>query len=133
MSETRELLAEVRHQHIATLLVAGLTVKQIAEDVKLSQKQVGQIIGTEEFRLVLREYADKLVGAAANTWKAAMNTRIAKALKVLDNRLEKDDLEAVKLVMKSIGVEKMSETQQSGTLQIVMPDLNKSTIIEVKE
>lgn len=134
MSGTRELLEEVRNRQIASLLIGGATMKSTAKELGLSTSGLSKITDTEEFRAVLREVSDKLLVNAANTWKASVSELVGQSIKVLKAKLDENDLEAVKLVVRSLGVEKQAEVPQSGSIQIVLPDYNapKPLTIEVE-
>lgn len=132
MSDTRELLDDIRHKQIASLLIGGAKMKDVSKEIGLSLTQLGRVTDTEEFRAVLREVSDKLLANAANTWKASVSELVGQSVKVLKAKLDQNDLEAVKLIVRTLGVEKQVEAPQSGTLQIVLPDYNQPKTIEVE-
>lgn len=132
MSEAKEILNELKDAQLASLLISGLTVRAAAKQMQLSERQAFRLMETDEFKAVLRESADKLLSTAASTWKGAMSQRMTKALAVLDAKLDANDLEAVKLIVRTLGVEKVSEAPVQGNIQIVLPDYNKPKTIDIE-
>lgn len=131
MSETREILNEVRDRQLASLLVSGLSVSAAAKEIKLSAAQAHRIMETEEFRAALREISDKLLANSANTWKAAISQLVTKSIEVLKNKLDQNDLEAVKLVVRSLGVEKQAEAPMQGNISIILPDYSQPKHVDI--
>lgn len=131
--ETQALVEQTRHDAIAAMLISGKSVSAIAEEMGLSRSAVNKITKTPEFKAHLQDISDSMVSTAVNTWKSSMSGLISKAMTVVERKLEEGELEAVKLVMKSIGVEKQVETQQQGAIQIVLPNYHgKAEPKEVK-
>lgn len=123
--ETQALVEQTRHDTIAAMLISGRSVSSIAEELKLSRSAVNKITKTPEFKAHLQDISDSMVSTAVNAWKSAMSGLISKSMAVVERKLDEGDLDAVKVVMKSIGMDKQVETQQQGTLQIVLPDYNR--------
>lgn len=116
------LILEAQTKQIVTLRLANVSIKDIATQMKMTQYAVRKAIDTEEFRLQLREISDKLVDTAANTWKAGISDLIGEAHRVLRQKLQDNDLEAVKVIVRSLGVEKQESVVQQGNIQVIMPD-----------
>lgn len=130
MSEesTHELVIETQEKMIATMAISGMGIQTIAKELKLTRYNVKKTMDKDSFRSLLREIADKMVANAANVWKAAMEDRISEALRVLDKKLKDNDLEAVKIIIKSVGIDKQETAQQSSNLTVVLPDFKQKEV-----
>lgn len=125
------IVEETQHHIAATQLIAGTPKTKIANMLGMTPKALDKMIHSEDFRGFMQEYSSSLVNAAANTWKAAMLDRIPDALKVLDKHLKDRNLEAVKVVMKSVGLDKVQPEAQANTaITVVLP--GQEPAIEVK-
>ncbi len=132
--ESKALIRETQIQQVAHMLMAGNIVRDIAAATGLSTQQVNKMTAKDDFKAYLREYSEKMVATAANTWKGAMMERIPIALKALDKSLKAGDLEAVKIMMRTLGVDKLPEqSQQAQSLQIILPDYNNTKVVEVEK
>lgn len=119
--ESKDLVEEAFHKQIATLMISGLKPSEIAKQLNTTTYRISRVLKTDEFKDYLKEVTETLVATAANTWKSAMQERISESIKVIDHHLKNNNLEAVKLVMKSIGIEKPEQQIQSGALTVVLP------------
>lgn len=126
------IIEDTQFKIISTQLVAGTSKASIARQLNMTPKALDKILHSEDFRLAMQEYSSSLVNSAANTWKAAMMDRIHSALGVLDHHLKSKNLEAVKVVMKSIGLDKVqAEAPANTAITVVLP--GQENVIELKE
>lgn len=109
---------------IAPLRLANVGINRIAEELKLTKHYVTKIVNSQEFTAKLREVAEEATSQAANSWKASISNLVPEAISVLKQALEKGDLEAVKLIVRSLGVEKQETQVQQGNITVVLPDFN---------
>jgi hypothetical protein len=133
-TESKALVEEAFHKQIASLMISGLKPSEIAKQLNTTTYKISRVLKTDEFKDHLKEVTEVLVATAANTWKSAMQERISDSIKVIDHHLKNNNLEAVKLVMKSVGIEKTEQQIQSGALTIVLPgqSAEKEVISEVE-
>lgn len=122
-----EAIHDAQVSSVVSLKLNNVTVKEIAKQLHLTQYAVTKIIDSEEFRLQLRELSDRVVDTAANTWKATISELVGEAKRVLKEKLAENDLEAVKIVVRSLGVEKQEQQIQQGNIQVILPDYTKPT------
>lgn len=132
IKEALELVEDVLHKRIAALLVSGCSVNAIAKELGVNRNRVAKAMQTEEFKAYLKELSEQSVELALNTWRASMQKLIPEAIDVIRVGLKRNNLEAVKIVMKSIGAEKQQEQVQSGSVTVVLPDLTQPKDIEVE-
>lgn len=133
--EVTETIEESKSKLIATLAFSGLTTTEIAAKVDMSEYRVSRLMKEPEFKALLKASAEDMIADSANIWKGAMWKLIPKALKVIEKALDEGELEAVKLVMKSVGVEKTEVAPSGGTLQVILPDYKSEKVVthEIKE
>lgn len=117
---------EANISRIAPLRLANVGINKIAEQLKLTKHYVTKIVNSSEFSAKLREISDDMTSQAANSWKASISNLVPQAVDVLKQALEKGDLEAVKLIVRSLGVEKQENQVQQGNITVVLPDFNDS-------
>lgn len=118
---------------IVPLRLSNVGITKISKELKLTQHYVSKIVDSDEFKLKLRETADEMSVQAINTWKVSISNLVPKAVEVLKTALDKDDLEAVKLVVRSLGIEKQETQVQQGNITVVMPDYSKQVEAEVSD
>lgn len=136
MAKTIQLDIDVANiARIAPLRLANIGINKIAKELKLSNHYVTRILDTSEFRTKLRDIADEATSLATNSWKNSVANLVPEAVNVLKQALEKGDLEAVKLIVRSLGIEKQETAVQQGNITVVLPDYSetKQIDIEVKE
>lgn len=117
---------EANISRIAPLRLANVGINKIAEQLKLTKHYVTKIVNSSEFSAKLREISDDMTSQAANSWKASISNLVPEAVGVLKQALEKGDLEAVKLIVRSLGVEKQETQVSQGNITVVLPDFNDS-------
>lgn len=122
MAELIDVVTKELHtKKVAALADTGLSARQIAEETHLSIWQVKRIMASDEFKLTLRDMADKAVADVAAKWRLQVSKLLPKMLKVIENRLEKDDLEAVKVGLKSLGIGSEEKVQGDTSISILLP------------
>lgn len=134
--DIKELETESLHKLIATKRVLHTPIDVITSELKISKKKLYNILATDEYKAVLKQIAEEATSHAVMVWRASMEGLITESHRVLRARLKEDDLEAVKVVLKSIGVDQQAPQQQATSLTVVLPDMNqekKSDVIEVKD
>lgn len=117
---------EANISRIAPLRLANVGINKIAEQLKLTKHYVTKIVNSSEFSAKLREISDDMTSQAANSWKASISNLVPEAVGVLKQALEKGDLEAVKLIVRSLGVEKSEPAVSQGNITVVLPDFNSN-------
>jgi hypothetical protein len=98
----------------------------------ISKDRYYKILKSEEYRTALTELSDEATKEAVATFKASMAELIHEAHRVIREQLKENNLEAVKLVMKGIGVEQVVENQQQSNIQVILPDYNQAKPVDVE-
>jgi hypothetical protein len=126
-------ITEAQIKIIAQLKLSGIKNEEVAKQLGLTVYQVRKVEEREEFKFAIKDLADDMVRTAASMWKGAMGKLIPKALAALEKGLDAGKIDAVKVVLTTLGLDKMENTPNTGTLQIVLPDYQskKETVIDV--
>lgn len=106
---------------IAPLRLANTGINKIAKELNLTGHYVSKILDTVEFRTALSTIAEEASNHAVSSWKHSVAQLVPEAIEVLKVALADNDLEAVKLVMKSLGIEKQEANVQEGNITVVLP------------
>lgn len=131
MMKNKNIQVEVDSANITRIVplrLSNVGITKIAKELKLTQHYVSRILDSDEFKLKLRETADEMSVQAISTWKVNISHLVPKAVEVLKTALDKDDLEAVKLVVRSLGIEKQEANVQQGNITVVMPDFTPKQV-----
>jgi hypothetical protein len=127
--EVTEILETALYKQVAQLLIAGRSVKGISMELKISNNKVRAVLATEDLKNYLKEQTEHMVSSAANTWRSAMQARIPAALKALDKLIKKGDAEGIKILLRSLGVDKVQDqVQQAQNIQVILPSTEPKTI-----
>jgi hypothetical protein len=127
--EVTEILETALYKQVAQLLIAGRSVKGISMELKISNNKVRAVLATDDLKNYLKEQTEHMVSTAANTWRSAMRDRIPAALKALDKLIKKGDAEGIKILLRSLGVDKVQDqVQQAQNIQVILPSTEPKTI-----
>lgn len=110
---------------LAQLKLTGIKNEDAAKQLGLTVYQIRKMEEKEEFKDLIRELSEQMVKEAVNTWKGSVSKLIPKALAALEKNLDLGKIEAVKVVMSSIGLDKVENQNSGGTLQVILPDYTK--------
>lgn len=125
---------EVMNSHIipnvVAMVVAGCSVHEIARDQNMNRTTVRKIMASHRFRELLEKTSESTLKSAVAQARSGMARLVTESLRVIENKLKEDSLEAVKIVMKGLGVEKEEGAVQDTNLTVILPGA-KETSIEV--
>ncbi len=107
-------------------------VDEITKEFNISRATLYRVFATQQYRDVLKELSDESSGAAVLAWRASMSELIKEAHRALKEKLKDNDLKAVEIVLKSIGVDNVEVTTQNSSITVVLPG-EASKVIEVKQ
>lgn len=124
--EVLQTVAESQLKILAQLKLTNVSNEEAAKQLNMTNHQVRKLQEKPEFQDEIRAIADDMVKTSALIWKGAMGKLIPKALSVLESNLNKDKLEAVKIILTSIGLDKVESTASSGTVQVILPNFAKT-------
>jgi hypothetical protein len=132
---TERALLEAKMRLLAQLKLSNVSNEDAAKQLGITIYQVRKLEERDEFRDVIKELTEDMVKVAAQQWKGSVSKLIPKALSTLEKGLDQGKLDAVKIILTSIGLDKVEQTASGGTLQVILPDYNKGRDInvEVKE
>lgn len=107
-------------------------VKGIADKLKLSERQVRNVMKTDEYKEVLDELKTSAKAKAKAFVSRRANRLMPQAMAALEKALEEGSIEGVKLVFKTFGVvdDKTDESSQDKSVNIILPSFKKEKYIE---
>ncbi len=109
-------------KQVASLAAAGTSQNQIAEQLGLNKHQVKKILSTPACKKLITEVGDTAMSTAISVIKNRTAGLVDKALKALECSLDEGELEAVKLVFKTVGVlDAVDKPQGETNITIVAP------------
>lgn len=107
---------------IAQKRFEGLGEQKIADEVKLSRRQVRNILNTKEYKEFLDDLASKATANAVAAFKSELDKMTPLALKALRHNLEEGKLDSVKLWSQLVGaLTPETKTEQQGSVTVVVP------------
>lgn len=116
---------------VASMVISGSSINRIAQELSTTRHHIKKIMNTQQFRDLVKEQSEEVLITARNTLKAAITERVPELIRVLDKHLKDDNLEAVKLAFKSLGMEAVEQQQASSNLTVVLPGFDQPKTIEV--
>lgn len=120
MSEDEVLVALTKQ--IAALAAIGTSTNQISQQLSLTRPQVKRILASPQCALLIRGIGEHSLNTAIAEIKTRTAGLVDKALAALEHNLDKNELEAVKLIFRTVGVLDPAETKQVDTqITIVAP------------
>lgn len=117
---------------IASKEIMHLPVASIMEDLKLNKHEFYKIRKSSEYKEVLRDISDEATSSAISIWKASMTSLVHEAHRALREQLANNNLEAIKIVLKSIGMDAQEKVTGDTSITVVLPELKQEKIIEVE-
>lgn len=112
--------APIEHQ-IALLKIDGISQKEIAKRLNLTELKVSRIIASKAYRKVAMELAD----AATSTVKAVLKARVAslgeEIFKALRSKLAEGNMKAVEVSLRVLGFEDAVENKGDTLIQVNLP------------
>lgn len=127
MSDVRDLpddIAEaVLHKKLAALLISNpsMRISQICKETGLSRYEVNKVLKNDAFQDLLQDTGGKELMSVVDKAKAKLSRLVDKAIAVVEKRLDKDDLEAAKMVFKATGIEKSEEKPVDTSINLILP------------
>jgi malic enzyme len=120
-----EVDKEAIEKQVMALRLAGTAEVRIAEQLGISRHQVRKITHSKEYKLALKDLADKALEDAQNAFKSKLEELRPLAYEALRHNLELKKMDAVKTYVEIIGLKEQREVEKQDTnLTIVMPGAN---------
>ncbi len=125
---------EILTRKIASLLLVdpNMPATKIASELGISRFQVKRITDSDFFKNLIETTAETTMQVAVNQARHSISQLLTQAVRTIKYHLDKNSLEAAKLVLKSTGIDQGEEKQQSDTnLTVVLPSGLQEKVIEV--
>lgn len=121
MAAPEVIISEAIVKQVAASAATGATVGQIAASLALSKYHVKKIMATNDFKTLVRGIGDEAVNNAKQVIRANTSDMAAEVTRVLKERLEDNDLEAVKVALKIIGFDQQEQTKGDTNIVVQLP------------
>jgi hypothetical protein len=115
-----------RHKLIAMYRLQQMSITNIAKKVGARPETIHKVMATDEYKQEYRDLVNNAVAEAANDWKAEVSSLRDAALKALKNKLEANDINAIRIVMTTLGLDKQEVSSPQPALTVVLPDYQGS-------
>lgn len=129
---------EAIYAKLAIMIANGSSITQAAEHLGIHKNTARKFVKDPNFLKRYEDTLNEVVAPAKDKARREIARLVPKAIKVIENNLDDDNLEAAKMVLKAVGVEQ-EENQDKGDTNIVvqLPSLGgapvevESTTIEL--
>ncbi len=99
----------------------------------ISWRQIKKILDTQECKDIVKEVTDVAVSQGKALAKSEMARLVNKAVKVVEFHLDENNLQAVPILFKAIGVDQQEQQQQGNqSLTVVLPGTAEKPAHEIK-
>lgn len=123
---------EILTKQVAAALIGGATQSEAAKQLAIPLSTVRRIAATPEFKELLAKVGDEELAPVLAATKTKLARLANTAIKVVEYHLKENNLEAAKLILKAIGLEKPEEQRVGDTtLTVVLPGASETNVIEV--
>lgn len=116
-------------KQVSASAATGATIGQIATQLSLSKYHVKKIMAMPEFKKIVKDIGDEAVNNAKQVIRSSTSELAAEVSRVLKERLEDNDLEAVKVALKIIGFDQQEQSKGDTNIVVQLPG-NTEQVIE---
>lgn len=134
--DTGEVITETVLKKAAALSSQGVSKQAMGKQLKLSPNRIKRIHQDERFKQMVQEIGDDAVSAAKAKTRSDISRMQNKAMKALEDNLDKKSLEAVKVWLKAVGMDQEKETatdNNSFTLVLANQKPEPKTVVVKRE
>jgi hypothetical protein len=120
-------------KQLAVALLDGSPVSQAAKAVGIELSVARRIVKSEAFKELVNKAGDDSLLPALAEAKNKLAKLTSKAIKVIEYQLDENNLDAAKIVLKAVGVDKDDgKAEQDTVLNIIMPGATEPKSIDVE-
>jgi hypothetical protein len=127
---------EVIIKRAAALAAAGASKTKLRQELSLTQYRVNKIYKDELFKRLVAEVGDDAISTMKSLTRSKLSAMQAKAMKALEDHLDKKSLEAVKVWLRAVGLDQTKDSDDKGggfTLVLANQKPEPQTIIVKQE
>lgn len=119
--ETKEVEVSSLIKMVAAQRILHTPIDTIITELKLTKYRINKLMATKEYKEVLKEMSDEATSHAVSVWKASVSDLVSESHRVIKEKLKQNDLKAVEIVLKSIGVEATENVTAPTSIQVILP------------
>lgn len=128
------VISDLVVKQAAAQAATGATITQIAASLGISKYHVKRIMQTPKFKAVIKDIGDEAVTNAKQVIRSKTGELAQEVSRVLKERLEDNDLEAVKVALKIIGFDSQETERGDTNIVVQLPGIQEKTVTaEFKE
>lgn len=119
-------------KQVAVLAVSGGNSKEIGAKLSIDVSKVRKIMQDPEYQAVVKKLGDDALATARQTVRVGMAKMAREVIRVIEHKLRKNDINAVKAALQVMGLTHPQEEEQKGdtTINVVLPGQKQE--VEVK-
>lgn len=123
---------DMQCRQVAALVASGATQEAIRQQLGISRGQVAKLINDPSTRQYVSEMGEEVTKAALIRIKQDMAKMTGLALKALEANLRKNNMEAVKTLLRVAGaLDQENSTPHDTTLTVIMPGAKVEKVVEL--
>lgn len=132
MSKPLSPVEEQQAKALATAMIAGSTITAAANAINIPLSTAKRISKSEIYRSLVEDIGESELGPALAKAKSKLAKLVDKAIRAVESNLDKDSLDAAKIVLKSVGLDQQEQKKDQDTnITVIMPSGNEPRTIEV--
>lgn len=117
---------------VVAMVLAGANILEISREMNMNRGTVRKIMASYRFKELLDKANEGALKNAVAQARTGMAKLVTEALRVIEEKLKQDNsLEAVKIVMKGLGLDNEEQKVQDTNLTVILPGAKQETIIDV--
>lgn len=131
--DSSEIVEDSLHQQIAALALTGESIRGMETKLKVPRAKIKKMLESPECKAIIKDAGDRALGVSLSYVRAEMLRLSKKAMGVLEKHLDKDNLQAVGMFLKTVDKEDRLPDEVADTAIQVILDLgnNKQDTINV--
>jgi hypothetical protein len=128
------IIEEIITRKVATLMLANptITIQDLAKRLEISKDLVKRIQASDRFRELLKVTGEDAMSRAVSKTRQEMAELAQEAVRVIKFQLQENNLEAAKIVLKTMGLEQQEKTVSDTQLTVIIPGQTEPKDIEAE-
>jgi len=106
---------------LAAISDLGMTQKDMAKELGITPFQVSRLLKTDDYKEIVTKLGDTYLEDAKSKWSQSCAKLLERCVTVIKNRLEEDDLDAVKIVLKSLSIGNEETKVGDTSINLILP------------
>jgi hypothetical protein len=122
---------EVLVRQVVALALLNKTRVEMAKELNVHHATIGKIVNSDKFKELIAEVGDEALTQAKTYVRVQMGRLVTDAVNVIKKNLKEGNLEAAKVVFKTVGLDNEENRVGETNLTVVLPGADEKPTIEV--